>query len=169
MKLRNIKIYHKKFWFYIKNQIFSTSISETKFMIGGSRLVSHEVYINAQYFFKQKKIKSSRREYVMWTCFKFWPIKNIFRKLWANESLIMACLQIYRELLSLVTFLRVHSNSKKVSYLSWQNKYPNLKTASHIKLKYFLWTKLLENLLHAKYLIYVAAPLSNSELKIWGS
>ena len=93
MKLRNIKIYHKKFWFYIKNQIFSTSISETKFMIGGSRLVSHEVYINAQYFFKQKKIKSSRREYVMWTCFKFWPIKNIFRKLWANEGLIIAFLQ----------------------------------------------------------------------------
>ena len=71
----------------------------------------------------------------------------------------MACLQIYRELLSLATFLRVHSNSKEVSYLSWQNTYPNLKTTCHIKLKFFLWTKLLENLLHAKYLISVAAPL----------
>ena len=30
----------------------------------------------------------------------------------------MACLQIYQELLSLATFLRVHSNSKEVSYLS---------------------------------------------------
>ena len=28
----------------------------------------------------QKKMKSSRK-YVMWTCFKFWPMKNIFRKL----------------------------------------------------------------------------------------
>ena len=31
-----------------------------------------------------------------------------------NERLIPACLQIYRELLSLTTFLRVHSNSKEV-------------------------------------------------------
>ena len=73
--------------------------------------------------------------------------------------MILACLQIYQELLSLVTFLRVHSNSKEVSYLSWQNTHPNLKTTCHIKLKFFLWTKLLENLLHAKYLISVAASL----------
>ena len=71
----------------------------------------------------------------------------------------MACLQIYRELLSLTTFLRVHSNSKEVSYLSRQNTYPNLKTTCHIKLKFFLWTKLLENLLLAKYLISVTSPL----------
>ena len=31
--------------------------------------------------FKQKKVKSSRKEYVMQTCFKFWPMKHIFRKL----------------------------------------------------------------------------------------
>ena len=73
--------------------------------------------------------------------------------------MILACLQIYQELLLLVTFLWVHSNSKVVSYLSWQNMYPNLKTTSHIKLKFFLWTKLLENLLLAKYLISVTAPL----------
>ena len=61
--------------------------------------------------------------------------------------------------MSLTTFLQVHSNSKVVSYLSWQNVYPNLKTTCHIKLKLFLWTKLLENLLLAKYLISVIAPL----------
>ena len=71
----------------------------------------------------------------------------------------MACLQIYRELLSLATFLRVHSNSKEVSYLSWQNTYPNLKTTCHIKLKFFLLNKLIENLLLAKYLISVTAHL----------
>ena len=71
----------------------------------------------------------------------------------------MACLQNYRELLSLATFLRVHSNSKEVSYLSWQNTYPNLKTSCHVNLNFFLWTKLLENLLHAKYIISVATPL----------
>ena len=80
-------------------------------------------------------------------------------------SLIMACLQIYRELLSLVTFLRVHSNSKEVSYLSWQNTYPNLKTTCHIKLKFFFWTKLLENLLRAKYLKSVAATLNEAKSK----
>ena len=50
----------------------------------------------------------------------------------------MACLQIYRELLLLVTFLRVHSNSKEVSYLSLQNTYPSLKTICQIKLNIFL-------------------------------
>ena len=47
----------------------------------------------------------------------------------------MACLQIYGELSNLPTFLRVHSNSKEVSYLSLQNMYPNLKTTCHIKQK----------------------------------
>ena len=46
------------------------------------------------------------------------------------------------------------------SYLSWQNFYPNIKTASHIKLKFYLWTKLLENVLLAKYLLYSAAILN---------
>ena len=108
----------------------------------------------------QNRIKSSRKKYVMWTCFKFWPMKNIFQKLQTNESLILVCLQIYRELLSPATFLRVHSNSKEVSYLSWQNMYPNLKTTCHITLKFLLWTKLLEYLLLIKYLISLTATLS---------
>ena len=41
----------------------------------------------------------------------------------------------------------------------WQNTYPNFKTTCHIKLKFFLWTKLLENLPLSKYLVSVAAPL----------
>ena len=71
----------------------------------------------------------------------------------------IACLQIYRELLLLTTFLRVHSNSEEVSYLFWQNMYPNLKIMCCIKLKFFLWSKLLENLLLAKYITSVAVPL----------
>ena len=113
---------------------------------------------------KQKKIKNSREEYVMWACLKFWPMKNIFRELWTNESLIMACLQIYQELLSLATFLRVHSNSKEVPYLSWHSTYPNLKTTRHIKLEFFLWTKLLKNLLLAKCFISVTAPLIDTSI-----
>ena len=64
------------------------------------------------------------------------------------------------------TFLRVHSNSKEVFYLSWQNRYPNLKTTCHMKLKIFLWTKLLERLLLAKYLTSVTAALRTLEKKI---
>ena len=37
--------------------------------------------------------------------------------------------------------------------------YPNLKNTCHIKLKFFLQTKLLENLLLAKYLKSVSLPL----------
>ena len=62
--------------------------------------------------------------------------------------------------MSLTTFLHVHSNSEEVSYLPWQNTYTSLKTTFHIKLKYFFWTKLLANLLLAKYLISVTAPLN---------
>ena len=66
---------------------------------------------------------------------------------------LLTFLQIQRELLSFATFIRVCSNSKEVSNLSSQNTYPNLKTTCHIKLKFFLWTKLLENLLLAKYVL----------------
>ena len=61
--------------------------------------------------------------------------------------------------LLLETFLRVHSNSKEVPYLYWQSRYPNFKTTCHIKLKFFLWNKLLEGLLPPKYLMSVAVTV----------
>ena len=61
-----------------------------------------------------------------------------FPKTLSQREFDMACLQIYRELPNLPTILRVHSNSKEVSYLSGQNMFPNLKTTCHIKLKFFL-------------------------------
>ena len=61
----------------------------------------------------------------------------------------MACLQIYREQLSLTTYLRLHSDSK-VSILT-----------CHIKPKFFIGTKHLENLLLTKYLIsYITISIS---------
>ena len=60
----------------------------------------------------------------------------------------------------LATFRGVHSNLKKLSYLPWQNKYTYLKTFCHTKPNIFLWTKLLENLLFAEYLISVASTLN---------
>ena len=50
-------------------------------------------------------------------------------------------------------------------FIQTQKKYPtfldklNLKTTCHVKLKCFLWAKLLKNLFLAKYLISVTAPL----------
>ena len=63
----------------------------------------------------------------------------------------------------LATFFRFHSNSKEISYLLWQNKYPNLKATCHVKPKFFLWTQLPKNLLLAKYLSSVTAAL----IRIW--
>ena len=71
----------------------------------------------------QKTVRSSKKKYAMWVNFRFWPMKNI--------------LQIYRELLFLVTFFQFHSNLWEVSCLSWQKL--NLKITCHIKLKFF-WT-----------------------------
>ena len=127
-------------------------------MIGTSQLVSHEVYIDIQYLFKQKKIKVQEKNMSCDCALNFDQWKTFSEN---SKSLIMACIQNYRELVSLATFLRVHPNSKEVSYLSWQNLYPYLKTTCHIKLKIFLWTQLLEDLLRAKYLISVAASLNN--------
>ena len=102
--------------------------------------------------------KVKEKKHFMWLRFKFWPMKIIFPKLQATK-LIMVCLQIYQEQPLLATFCQVHSNSKEVSYLPWQNKYPNLKTTCHIKSKFSLWTKLPKSLLLIKYLISVTTTL----------
>ena len=135
-------------------------------------LYSHAIFIwcivlklVSIYWINPKKIKGSREEYVTLVCFRFWPMKNIFLKLQANESLIMACLQIYREVLPLAIFLPSSFRLKRgilpllTKYLSYSEEMHILKTTCHIKLRFFLWTKLLEKLLLVKYLIFVAANL----------
>ena len=106
-----------------------------------------------------KEDQNFKEGIAMWTCFKSWPMKNIFRNYKPMRVWLWLVYQIYPELLLPATFLRVHSNSKEVSYLYWQNTYPNLKTNCHIKLNLFLWSKLIEHLLLAKYLISVAVAL----------
>ena len=100
----------------------------------------------------QKKFRSSRKEYHV----------NMLSIL-TNEKHFPKTINqwefgygLFTNLLRIIVacdLLLVHSNSEEVSYLSWQNSYPNLKTTSHIKLNFFLWTKLPENVLLAKYLI----------------
>ena len=64
----------------------------------------------------------------------------------------MACLQISRELLSFATFLRVHSNSKEVSCLFWQNTYLEKRTyilqnISYLSLRLYGQKKLLSDMI----------------------
>ena len=87
----------RSFNFTLKNHYqYSTSVSETSdnvcfySMIGFPwSLYSQTIFLwcgeewtsNTKYLeLIQKKIKSSRKEYIMWTCFKFWPMKSIFQK-----------------------------------------------------------------------------------------
>ena len=60
----------------------------------------------------------------------------------------------------LLRLLSKFIKTQKSYPISWQNKSPNLKTTCHMKLNFFLWTKLLENLHFAKYLISVTATLN---------
>ena len=119
----------------------------------------------------KKEIRSPRKKHVTWMCFKFWLTMKFSRKTQTYKTSIMVCLQNYREKLLFVNFRRLHSNSKVVSIIPWQNKYSDLKTTCHIKPKFLLCTKILENLLLAKYLVSVLAALkkflSQSFHSIW--
>ena len=76
----------------------------------------------------QKKIKSSRKEYVMWMCFKFWPMKNIFGKLYKpirvwlwlvykfNEN--NYCLRLFFKFIQ--TQKRYPTSLDKISILTWK-------------------------------------------------
>ena len=151
MKLRKFKIYlYRVLILHYKTGFFNTNISI-------SWLVSHEVYICIKYLFDV---------WEMWTSFEFWPMKNISE----NYKPMRVWLWLaYRFTENYCCFLRVHSNSKEVSYLTWQNVYPNLKTACHIKQTFFLSTKLLENLLLPKYLICQCTFKDTSSGCFWSS
>ena len=86
----------------------SETSGNVNLFIFSSWLVSFGVSIYIQYSFdveinskqciptkvSQKNIKSSRKEYVMWTYFNFWLMKKIFQKLYANNSFIVSCLTV---------------------------------------------------------------------------
>ena len=107
MKMKKVKNYRQGILTLHQKQDVSTSISETSesislcfcFIIGSLwGLYLHKYFfdvvsnklqtINIYTRVDKKKIKSSRKEYVIRTYFKFWPMKIILRKLYANESLL---------------------------------------------------------------------------------
>ena len=164
-----LKFIHKRFLKKSKRPSFFEINIRKKFMVLISWFVSHEdlfgvvrnklqllkIYCKSKEDQKFKKRIHHVRSHTYALNFDQW--KMLSEK---YKPVRVWFWQIYREKLSLVTFVGVHSNSKEVSYLFWQNTYPNLKTTGHIKLKFFLWTKLQENLLLVKYLISAAARLN---------
>ena len=74
---------------------------------------------------------------------------------------------LFTNLLRIIVACDFWPTSEELSYLSWQNTCFNLSSTCHIKLKFFLWTKLLQNLLLAKYLLSVAALLKTKSFFIF--
>ena len=93
----------------------------------------------------------------MWTCFIFWPMKNFPKTISQSEF----DFGLFTNLL-IIIFARdfCPSSLKLKSYPTCLDKVCIVKTTCHIKLKFFLWTKLLGNLLLGKYLVSVAVPLT---------
>ena len=94
------------------------------------------------------------------SAFKFYQWKIFFENYKPMRVWSWLVYKNFRNVLSLVAFCQAHSNSKKVSYLPWKNKYSyNLKTTCHIKPKLFLWMNFLKHLLLTKYITSAAATL----------
>ena len=113
----------------------------------------------------QKKMKSSRKEYVMWTWPKFWPNEKHFPKTISQWEFDY---DLFTNLLRIIVTCDFSQSYFKLrrGILPLLTKYvSNLKTTCHIMIKCFLWTKLLENLLLGRYLISVAVPLIESVLQ----
>ena len=101
---------------------------------------------SSQQFCIIRLYKSQSEEYVTRLSFiKFWPIKNIFRKLSQSDFL-------WTKLPRKIVFCLKRS-------IFWQNKYSNLNDSCYFKPELILWTKLPWNLLLMKYLISFPAAL----------
>ena len=133
-----------------------------------SWLVSHKVCIHI-YFFGMVRNKLYTKNLLEFT--KRRPKvheKNMSRERGLNFGQWKTFSKNYRPMR--VWFWLVYKFTKNYCHLQLfsefiqtQKSYPtsldnhSLKTTCHIKLNFFFWTKLLENLLFAKYLISVAA------------
>ena len=108
----------------------------------------------------QTKIKRSRKEYGMWTCFKFWP--------WKTFSENYRPMRVWLWLV--YKFTGNYCRSRLFSeFIQTKKRYPTYLVKIIIQTwklttsrSFFLWTKLLEILLLAKYLIFlkISAGLS---------
>ena len=112
----------------------------------------------------QKKMKSSRKEYVMWTWLKFWPNEKHFPKTISQWEFDYGLFANLLRITVTCDFSQSYFKLRRHILPLLTKCVCNLKTTCHIMIKCFLWTKLLENLLLERYLISVAVPLIESVL-----
>ena len=118
------------------------------------------MYISLFSFHDWKKIKSSRKEYAIRTCFKFWPMKKHFPKTISQWEFYYGLFANLPRIIVACDFSPSLFKLKRAILPLLKSRYSNFKTTCHVKLKFFLWTKLLDNLLLAKYLISDTGTLS---------
>ena len=157
-------------WNWQKLIFFNINI-RNKLMIGISWFVSHEVCIHGQYFFgvvrnklklllESKKRRSKVQEKNM-SCeralyFDQWKtFSENYKPMRVWFWLVYKFTENYRRSWLFSEFIQ----TQKRYPTSWQNAYPNLKTTWHVKLTFFLWTKLESLLPRAKYLIYLTTKI----------
>ena len=170
MKLRKVKNCWIRILTLYEKQNFSTSVSETSdnvyLFVFISCLVSFGVCFYIQYFFGVVE-KTSHNKCLYWS---WWKEDQKFNKTICHKNVLQILTNekhfpknTSQEEFDYGFFYKFTETCRlrllEVSYLYWQNRYPNLKTTCHVKLKFLFWTKLLESLLLAKYLISVAATL----------
>ena len=85
-------------------------------------------------------------------CFKFWPVKTIFRKL----KPMRIWLRLAYKFINNCSRLRLFSEF--IQTQKWYTTSLDKMRILTIKLKFFLWANRLENLILAKCLKSVAAP-----------
>ena len=88
-------------------------------------------------------------------------MKNNSQKIINQLEFSYGLFVILPKIIFVCDFLPSSFKLKRVILLPWQNNYSNLKVTCHSKPNKFLRTKLLNNLLLAKYLIFVAVALIN--------
>ena len=145
MFVRNFKFILKK---QMKMFVFISLKKQVKMLVSISYLVSFGIYIHIQYFCGKWEINSNVNVLYILSNEKYFP-KTISQ--WEfDDDLIINLRRIIIDGAFSVSSLKLRRGTR-----------PPLKTTCHIKLKLFLWTKLVQNLLLAKYLIFVGATLRN--------
>ena len=155
-----LKFIIRTFNFTLKKTGFFNINIRNKFMIGISWLVSHEVYTDNNISLNKRRSKVQEKNMSCERALNFDQWKTFSENYKPMRAWLWLVYNIYRELFRLRLFSELIQTQKRYS-TSLDKIYPNLKTTCHIKLQFFFWVKLLENLLHAKYLISVTAPLTN--------
>ena len=127
-------MFTSNFNFTFKNRIFQHQYQKlVKMFVFISWLVSFGVCIHIQYFFDVVRLELIERKSkveeknVMWTCFKFWPIKN-FPKTISQWEFDYGLFTNLLRIIVACNFFSEFIQTQEVSYLSWQNTYLNLKT-----------------------------------------